>query len=313
MGTTTPKWKHGVAINFTKPKRDIHTIFLHCSASDRLVDDDQSIIKSWHLKRGFSDIGYHFFINKNGNIQEGRSLESSPAAQKNHNKGTIAICCHGLKASKFTDAQMESVKSLCKAITDQYKNGLRIRGHKEVSAKSCPVFDYKSVLNLDNNGYYKNTTPTAIKPQKTAYTETKIAEPGKCFQRLDQGYHILALQKILSKLGHPCMHDGIFGINTYNSVVAFQKKRRLKPDGLVGRRTLGGFFNTQNTLKMSDRGFDVEVLQLVLLFYGYKLIVDGVFGKGTHNKLISLQRIKRLKPDGVFGAFTKKKLTFSCS
>ena len=91
---------------FDKPQRHVDRIFLHCSASDRLEHDDVEVIRDWHVNgNGWSDIGYHYFIKKDGTIEPGRDLERTPAAQKGNNSGTIAICLHGLAAEKFTKAQ----------------------------------------------------------------------------------------------------------------------------------------------------------------------------------------------------------------
>jgi hypothetical protein len=147
---------------FIKPKRSVARVFLHCSASDNKGHDDVQVMKRWHMDpppagRGWSDVGYHFFIKKDGTIQRGRPLESVPAAQANHNAGTIAICCHGLDVAAFTPAQFASLRDLCGQIDDAYGasgSGGRVtfHGHCEVSAKSCPVFDYKRVLSLDKFG-----------------------------------------------------------------------------------------------------------------------------------------------------------------
>jgi peptidoglycan hydrolase-like protein with peptidoglycan-binding domain len=46
------------------------------------------------------------------------------------------------------------------------------------------------------------------------------------------------LQNILAKLGfYNKKIDGIFGINTKNAVISFQKKYNLTPDGIVGKNT----------------------------------------------------------------------------
>ena len=86
-------------------------------------------------------------------IQTGRSLEKDPAAQKGYNKGSIAICLHGLDVNKFNTLQFNSLIDLCHAIKDCYNIPIRFRDHTEVSAKSCPVFDYKNVLKLNKNGF----------------------------------------------------------------------------------------------------------------------------------------------------------------
>jgi len=109
-------------------------------------------MESWHLARGFKEIGYHFFINKGGVIWTGRDVEKTPAAQANHNTNTIAICCHGLVKDGFTTAQKAALQALCTYINRAHKGGVTFHGHKEVAAKDCPVFDYKDWLKLDAHG-----------------------------------------------------------------------------------------------------------------------------------------------------------------
>jgi len=141
---------------FEKPNRAVHSVFLHCSASDLPEHDSVDVIEDWHKQRGWDGIGYHYFIKKDGTIQVGRDLEKIPIAQSGHNTGSIAICLHGLKKEKFTNDQYNSVVSVCSAIRGQYMpQKIKFRGHCEVSSKTCPVFDYKKVLDLDVNGYMK--------------------------------------------------------------------------------------------------------------------------------------------------------------
>lgn len=128
--------------------REVDRVFLHCSASDNPAHDSVAVIDRWHRERGFDEIGYHYFIKGDGTIEECRNLEKTPASQKGHNKGTISICVHGL--TKFTQAQLDAVRRLCLGINAEYK--VTFHGHCEVSAKSCPVFDYRKLLNLDETG-----------------------------------------------------------------------------------------------------------------------------------------------------------------
>lgn len=139
-------------MKFQKPARPVHVTFLHCSASDHPQHDDVSVMRRWHKERGWSDVGYHYFIKKDGTIQPGRSLERTPSAQRGFNTGSIAICLHGLAERNFTAAQFEGLRCLCRQI-DQAYGRMRFRGHREVAAKACPVFDYRTVLNLDADGF----------------------------------------------------------------------------------------------------------------------------------------------------------------
>lgn len=143
-----------ITFNFVKPKRNVHSVFIHCSASDNPNHDNIATMTQWHLQRGFKIVGYHYFIRKDGTIENGRSLEQVPAAQQGHNTNSIAICLHGLDINKFTGKQFESLRAICHAVDNAYGQGtIRFRGHREVTnLKTCPVFDYKKVLNLDNNG-----------------------------------------------------------------------------------------------------------------------------------------------------------------
>lgn len=133
--------------------RKIRRVFLHCSASDNPEHDDISVIRKWHAQRGFTDVGYHWFIKKDGTVQAGRSVDQIPAAQQGHNTGTLAICLHGLDKLKFTEAQFESLRALCREINTIHQGKVTFHGHCEVSSKTCPVFDYRKVLHLSPSGH----------------------------------------------------------------------------------------------------------------------------------------------------------------
>lgn len=140
---------------FKKPIRSVRRVFLHCTASDDPAADNIETITKWHKLRGFNTIGYHFLIHKDGKVSPGRNIEVTPAAQAGNNLGTIAICLHGLKKDLFTQAQFISLKQLVSEINKAYGGKVTFHGHREVANKTCPVFDYKTVLGLDKQGYTK--------------------------------------------------------------------------------------------------------------------------------------------------------------
>ena len=45
------------------------------------------------------------------------------------------------------------------------------------------------------------------------------------------------LQKLLNRSGATLKVDGVFGSRTRDAAVAFQRERRLNPDGVVGENT----------------------------------------------------------------------------
>ena len=140
---------------FEKPTRTVKKVFIHCSDSDWRHHDDISVIRKWHVQeRGWYDVGYHYFIKKNGTIQKGRSLELTPSSQRGYNSRTISICLHGKE--KFTEKQFESLIKLCLEIHRAYNGRITFHGHREVTdEKTCPNFDYVEVLNLDEHGRMK--------------------------------------------------------------------------------------------------------------------------------------------------------------
>lgn len=219
-------------MNFTMPSRAVDRVFLHCSASDRPEHDSIEVIRDWHVKgNGWDDVGYHFFIRKDGTVEPGRDLEKTPAAQRGHNLATIAICLHGLSTERFTKAQFKSLIELCQAIDAAARGNVSFHGHCEVSSKSCPVFPYQQVLGLDGHGgmdFAPTVSPGGPAP----------AEPGRPTLRLmDRGPAVLELQNLLSAAGFDLEEDGIFGQITLAAVKQFQKKSKLAVDGIVGPKT----------------------------------------------------------------------------
>ena len=213
---------------FIKPKREIDRVFLHCSASANPNHGDVEIIRAWHHQRGWSDIGYHYFIPFNGVMQVGRDIEKSPAAQKGHNTGTIAICLHGLFNHDFTLNQYETIQTLCKQINIAYEGKVTFHGHCEVSNKTCPVFDYKSILELDSAGHIVGL------------------ERPKILDIFDTGVDVMNMQRRLTVFLKQHFEnndvglsiDGVFGQDTAQAVLLFQFANLITPDGVAGPETL---------------------------------------------------------------------------
>lgn len=210
---------------FQKPRRKVTRAFIHCTASDLTRHDNVAAIRSMHLERGWSDIGYHLFIRKNGRLEAGRDLEKIPAAQKGHNTNSIAICLHGLKKDKFTHAQFDTLKQLCLEINKAYDGEISFHGHCEVAAKACPVFDYKSVLNLDA---YGSLGLRGAVTQEPADINDVTPDALPDLKEGARGPAVELLQELLL-----IKADGIFGPKTANAVREFKKQHQLYPSDLV--------------------------------------------------------------------------------
>jgi N-acetylmuramoyl-L-alanine amidase len=143
-------------MQFNKPKRAVTRVFLHHSGTNNKEWDSPTRIRTYHMHEKpepkYIDIGYHFVITKNGVIHSGRSLETQPAAQYGHNKGTIAICLTGVD-NGFTKEQKNSLVELCNSINEAYEKNITFHGHKEVYSTVCPHYQYKEWLNLSVDGH----------------------------------------------------------------------------------------------------------------------------------------------------------------
>ena len=126
--------------------RKINEIIVHCSATypeQKCTVDD---IRKWHKERGFNDIGYHFIVEKNGNIVNGRKINLAGAHCQGHNARSVGICyIGGLDAKGYptdtrTEWQREALTSLIDSLCNLYPIN-KISGHNQYSSKACPCFN----------------------------------------------------------------------------------------------------------------------------------------------------------------------------
>ena len=127
--------------------RTIEKIILHCAATPEGRDVKTETIKSWHVKgNGWSDIGYHFVIELDGAVKNGRPLHRSGAHTKGHNATSIGICyVGGMDKDKKpkdtrTEAQRKAMDQLIADLKMDHPTAT-IHGHNEFAAKACPSFD----------------------------------------------------------------------------------------------------------------------------------------------------------------------------
>lgn len=96
-------------------------------------------VHKWHQKKGWAGIGYHYFISKDGNIYEGRPLDTVGAHTYGYNKESIGVCFEGnFNKEKVSDLQIDASIMLL-AILSLAHNNIPIKCHRElVPTKMCP-------------------------------------------------------------------------------------------------------------------------------------------------------------------------------
>lgn len=137
--------------------RNINQIIVHCSATppSQMVSADD--IRRWHKDKGWSDIGYHYVIRRNGEIESGRDISKIGAHAKGHNSASIGICLiggineNGKADDNYRIIQYQSLKTLIHILQITFPID-SIVGHRDLPKvnKDCPCFDVQSWLKYEN-------------------------------------------------------------------------------------------------------------------------------------------------------------------
>lgn len=139
---------------FKKSKRTITELIVHCSATPEGVDYTVDDIRKWHRQQGWSDIGYHYVVYRNGLIIDGRDVDliGAHCLKGGHNTHSIGICYIGgvdkddVKKSKDTRTheQRAALKAILIDLKRLYPNA-KIYGHRDFDkGKDCPSFDART-------------------------------------------------------------------------------------------------------------------------------------------------------------------------
>ena len=90
--------------------RLITEIIVHCTATrpewwaGRHMADKVAEIRRWHVQdRGWKNIGYHYLIDRDGTVAEGRPVDQIGAHVQGKNTGTIGIALFGGHGSSEND------------------------------------------------------------------------------------------------------------------------------------------------------------------------------------------------------------------
>lgn len=152
---------------FAKSTRKINEIIIHCTATAEGKDFTVGQIRRWHTTpvaqggRGFSDIGYHYVVYRDGSVHTGRNINVIGAHCKGHNSHSIGIvyvggCAADGKTAKDTrtNAQKAALEITLRKLRTHYPSA-KIIGHRDTSPdldgdglvepnewiKLCPSFD----------------------------------------------------------------------------------------------------------------------------------------------------------------------------
>ena len=134
--------------------REIKKIIVHCSATPESMDVGSEEIRRWHKERGWSDIGYHDVIRRDGTLEKGRDISIAGAHAKGHNFSSIGVCLiggvdgNGKGEDNFAIIQKQNLRVYLDFMLLRFP-AAEILGHRDIEGvkKECPCFNVREWYN----------------------------------------------------------------------------------------------------------------------------------------------------------------------
>lgn len=145
------KWKTGLVKRASTKYIALH----HAEASVCTAKQ----VDEWHKSNGWSGIGYHFFVRKDGSVYRGRPLDKLGAHVQGMNNCSLGICAEGAYSREFMPyVQKKAIAELIDYLKRNFYPDAQIVGHREIGASDCPgknyplaeLKNYKAILNKES-------------------------------------------------------------------------------------------------------------------------------------------------------------------
>ncbi len=227
-------------------RRTTKIIVVHVTATPPSADIGAREVDAMHKARGWSGIGYHFIIRRDGRVEHGRAENAIGAHVAGFNSNSLGVSmvggvdAHGQPENNATPAQWAALEALLRDLVKKYP-AARICGHRDLSPdrdhdgiiepwehmKACPCFD--AIPWAASKGL-------PVMPIKGVWTEATAAtlpSPSSPDGR------DLYLQKLLSRAGYEFgALDGIVGPKTGAAIKRFQLAAGLPQTGEFDQDTV---------------------------------------------------------------------------
>ncbi|MBA7647606.1 hypothetical protein ES703_55382 [subsurface metagenome] len=127
-------------------------------------------IQNYHMdKKGWIDIGYHYLIDSQGRIYEGRPAGVVGAHVRGHNTGNIGIAVIGnYENEDITSTQQKAIEDLGVWLCSTYSISTdRIYGHRDFASTTCPgKYLYNRLSKIRSNIKSRLTKSEPEKPEE---------------------------------------------------------------------------------------------------------------------------------------------------
>ena len=188
-----------------------------------------------HIGNGWSGIGYHYYVRKDGTIYRGRPEDTVGAHAYGANSHSIGVCFEGNYEveTSMPAAQLAAGQALVADIKRRWGIS-KVIGHRDVAGATtdCPG----KYFPLDTIVSGTKETTTSDKEGNKIMVETVMIGNG------DRGNAVKSMQGALIAQGYSCGScgaDGICGAGTVSAIKACQRAIGLNVDGICGKDTWG--------------------------------------------------------------------------
>jgi len=207
------------------PLKKIDKIICHHPAHPSW--DINDIHKYHRDSKGWSGIGYNYFVTFDGRIQEGRGRNQGAHTLGGWNTKSLGVSFQGdFSKQLMTDEQVDSGAELIASLIRNEGLGINdVVGHGDLWNTACPGKNFRMTA-------LKNTILNELNPNTEKEMVKMLLKIG------DRSPDVKKLQENLNKLGHNARTaDGIFGPATDKALKSFQRATGIAVDGIAGPQT----------------------------------------------------------------------------
>ena len=110
----------------------------HIILHHRAGNGDVESIHAQHLSQGWTGIGYHFYVRKDGTVYVGRPIDVIGAHATGFNNNSIGICFEGnFDSEVMSQVQLQAGCELVAYVRNKYPNA-DVKGHGDYMTTACP-------------------------------------------------------------------------------------------------------------------------------------------------------------------------------
>ena len=170
----------------------VRFLVLHCSATRCNQDYSVEQMRRDHKARGFYDIGYHFYIRKDGTCTQHRMLLEVGAHARPYNRCSIGICYEGgldeqgKPCNTLNSLQFERIKELLVVLKRLFPKA-EIVGHRDLPGDIYGTHRFGASVSYDHGNTWKDCTNRIRTPENMSHG-TAIAVPRQIVDKLKSFY-----------------------------------------------------------------------------------------------------------------------------